>query len=227
MNGPYSRTRRVGAKANSFAKLWELVHWIALNGAKVAVVVATAAVVWWIGMQVVAKLGMPYFQYWNEELAIYDDKLQMLRSNTSFCGDTPEEQSFRSKVKTADQTCREAHRVVTSTPAWTAFARLVSDFNFCPDFICLKFKIDVLDALGIIFILLAVCTTIFTTLIVCWGCRSMYRYVASKGDLPFTGQPLYHHQYTHQQQQQACIYPPTTKAYDFNGAATKMHSKDE
>jgi hypothetical protein len=226
MNGPYSRTRRV--KADSFGKLWELVYWIALNGAKVFVIVATVVFVWWVGMQLFAKLGMPYFQYWNEETAIYIDKQQMLVSGTSFCGDTPEEQAFRAKVKTADQTCREAHRVVTSVPAWTAFARLVSDFNFCPDFICLKFKIDVLDALGIILVLMTVSTTIVMTLIVCWGCRSMYRYVASKGDLPFAGQPLYHHHHQQIAHQPATAYPPATKMYDFNRTSRiAVSDKDE
>lgn len=167
----------------------------------------TWLVVAWLLVQCYTKLAHPYWAHWTATSEQYRASLALTTNPASLCAGTGEEHlRLRVELKGHFVECDRAERVVASWPAWTAFGRLLDDFDFCPGGTCMQFRFDTLSSLGLLFMLLAGTLALVLVCAIAMFCRNAYSSLASKHDLPFAAFQV-----------PVKSYPPiATHAYDFN-----------
>lgn len=186
-----------------------------ING---AVRLAWIAVLAWLSVQCYTKLLRPYDVHWTATRDQYQASLALMTNPNSLCyGQDQAKLRLRVELKGHYDDCDVAARVVNSWPAWTAFGRLMDDFDFCPGGTCMQFHFDTLSSLGLLFMLLAATLALAVVCIIGAFCRNAYHSIAGKHDLPLFSVPRIG---------APKPYPPTqTRAYDFN--APMRHTKAE
>lgn len=210
----YTRTKQRRAPQSTAAcALW----WLT--------VLIGAVFVAWVGVQWYTKMLKPYNVYWCAALTHYNASYHYLHSEESMCADTEAKRKFRLALKSHYDDCEAAERVVASWPAWTAFGRLMDDFEFCRGGTCISFEFSALNTLGLLFILITLALAAILVALIVYTCRSMYLSIAGKNDLPFRMHqppPIILSDYgLGNKQARLCEYPPHTHAYDFNAPRHK------
>lgn len=176
--------------------------------AQQAVKWALRAAMLWLTAQFFTKIVFPYSDHWSAARDQYTAAVIATTDGDSLCNrGNADHLRLRVELKNHFVDCDGADRVLQSWPAWTAFGRLMDDFDFCPGGTCMQFQFDTLSSLGLLFMLLTGTLTLVLICTIGIFCRNAYGSIASKYDLPVGTTP----------------YPPTgTHKYDFNAP---MHHK--